>query len=128
MRIPSRLTLASTLALGLGVAAPALAHAECHFSPVAFFPDRNDHVTVQVTADPGSFCAMKFREGPGYHFTSASFAKAPPHGVLAQTGATAFLYRPFDHYRGHDAYAIKMCADVGSRHGCSTLTYEVEVQ
>lgn len=126
MRILSLLTLASTSVLGLGLASAA--HAACHFSPVAFFPERNDHVTVQVTTDPGSFCAMAFREGPGYRFTSAAFAKAPPHGVLAQTGPTAFLYRPFDHYRGHDVYAIEMCADVGNEHGCSTLTYEVEVQ
>jgi hypothetical protein len=124
MRIPSILTLASASVLGLASAA----HAECHFSPYAFFPDHNDHVTVQVVTDAKSSCGMGFKAGPGYHFTSASFAKAPPHGVLAQTGPTAFLYKSFDHYRGHDSYAVKVCADVGARHGCSTLAYEVEVQ
>lgn len=107
---------------------PSLAHAECKFSPFSFFPDRNDHVDVAVVADAGSFCAMKFREGPGYHFTSAAFERAPPHGVLAQTGPTSFLYRPFDNYRGHDSYAVKICAVVGGKSGCSILTYNVELQ
>jgi hypothetical protein len=98
MRILASLAAGICLAAGFG----SLAQAECQFSPFSFFPDRNDHVTVQVATDAKSFCAMKFREGAGYHFTSASFAKAPPHGVLAKTGSTAFLYRAFDNYRGRE--------------------------
>jgi len=67
-----------------------LTHAEaaCYFSPYSFFPDRNDQVQIQVTTDSGESCAMAFKEGPGFKFTSASFLKPPPHGVLAKTGAT----------------------------------------
>ena len=69
---------------------------------------------------------MAFKEGPGYKFTSASFLKGPPHGVLAKTGATKFLYLPFTGYKGQDSYAIKVCAIVQGRSGCSSLTYVVD--
>src|SRR5262245_41778197 len=76
----------------------------------------------------GQSCAMAFKEGPGYHFTSASFLTPPPHGVLAKTGKTNFLYIPFKDYKGPDSYAIKICATVQGRKGCSSLTYVVDVQ
>ena len=105
------------------------AKADCHFSPFAFFPERNDHVHVGVVAESRSFCAMAFKEGPGYTFTSASFGKAPPHGVLAKTGATSFAYRSFDNYHGPDQYSVKLCAEKSDgRKGCSTLIYDVTVQ
>lgn len=107
-----------------------LTHAEaaCYFSPYSFFPDRNDQVQIQVTTELGQSCAMAFKEGPGYKLTSASFLKGPPHGVLAKTGATKFLYLPFTGYKGHDSYAIKVCAIVQGRSGCSSLTYVVDVR
>ena len=71
---------------------------------------------------------MAFKEGPGFKFTSASFLTPPPHGVLAKTGETAFLYLPFDGYKGPDSYAIKICAIVQGHSGCSSLTYLVEVR
>jgi hypothetical protein len=111
----------------LAMSLPTLAFADCHFSPYTFFPDRNDHVSIAVTADAGSSCGMAFREGPGYKFTSADFAKAPPHGILSQTGPTAFVYRAFDNYRGLDSYAIKICAVVDGKSGCSVLTYNVQL-
>ena len=104
------------------------AQAACYFSPYSFFPDRNDQVQIQVTTESGQSCAMAFKEGPGYKFTSASFLKGPPHGVLAKTGATRFLYLPFTGYKGHDSYAIKICAIVQGRSGCSSLTYVVDVR
>lgn len=114
--------------LALALAFSSFAHAECHFDPYEFFPDRNDTVDIAVVTDPHSPCAMAFKEGPGYHFTGASFGKAPPHGVLAQTGPTAFLYVAFKDYRGPDIYSIKVCADVDDKHGCSTLVYHVDVR
>ena len=114
------------LALAMGLSSAA--QAECHFSSFVFFPDRNDTVNISVVTDRHSFCAMAFKEGPGYHFTDASFGKAPPHGVLAKTGPTAFLYVSFKDYHGPDIYSIKMCADVGVKHGCSMLVYHVDVQ
>ena len=104
------------------------AQATCHFSPFSFFPDRNDRVQIQVTTESGQSCAMAFKEGPGFKFTSASFLAPPPHGVLAKTGETAFLYLPFDGYKGPDSYAIKICAIVQGRSGCSSLTYVVDVR
>jgi hypothetical protein len=104
------------------------ARAACQFSPYGFFPDRNDHVQIKVTTQTGQSCAMAFKEGPGYHFTSASFLTPPPHGVLAKTGKTNFLYIPFKDYKGPDSYAIKICATVQGRKGCSSLTYVVDVQ
>ena len=104
------------------------ARAACQFSPYSFFPDRNDHVQIKVTTQTGQSCAMAFKEGPGYHFTSASFLTPPPHGVLAKTGETSFLYLPFKDYKGPDSYAIKVCATVHGRKGCSSLTYVVDVQ
>ena len=97
-----------------------LTHAEaaCYFSPYSFFPDRNDQVRIQVTTDSGQSCAMAFKEGPGYKFTSASFLKPPPHGVLAKTAATEFVYMPLTGYKGHDSYTIKVCAIVQERSGC----------
>ena len=71
---------------------------------------------------------MAFKEGPGFKFTGASFLQPPPHGVLAKTGATEFLYLPFDGYKGPDSYAIKICAIVQGRSGCSSLTYLVDVR
>jgi hypothetical protein len=112
----------------LAVAGSLPVHAACHFSPFSFFPDRNDQVQIQVTTQAGQSCAMAFKEGPGYKFTSASFLKPPPHGVLAKTGATKFLYLPFKGYRGPDSYAIKICAIVQGRSGCSSLTYVVDVR
>jgi hypothetical protein len=76
----------------------------------------------------GTFCTIAFQEGPGYKFSSASFSKAPPHGVLAKTGATSFAYRPFDGYRGPDSYSLRLCATVRGKNGCSTLTYRVGVR
>src|SRR5580765_3106319 len=117
-----------------GIAAPLLAlgsmpaEAACQFSPFSFFPDRNDRVQIRVTTQSGQSCAMAFKEGPGFKFTSAEFLKPPPHGVLAKTGETAFLYLPFDGYKGPDSYAIKVCAIVQERSGCSSLTYLVEVR
>jgi hypothetical protein len=111
------------------MAAGALpAEAACQFSPFSFFPDRNDRVQIQVTTQSGQSCAMAFKEGPGFKFTSAEFLKPPPHGVLAKTGETAFLYLPFDGYKGPDSYAIKICAIVQGRSGCSSLTYVVDVR
>ena len=104
------------------------AQAACQFSPFSFFPDRNDQVQIQVTTESGQSCAMAFKEGPGYKFTSASFLKPPPHGVLAKTGVTKFLYLPFKGYKGQDSYAIKICAIVQGRGGCSSLTYMVDVR
>src|SRR5271163_2987702 len=98
------------------------AQAACQFSPFSFFPDRNDQVQIQVTTESGQSCTMAFKEGPGYKFTRASFLKPPPHGVLAKTGATKFLYLPFKGYRGQDSYAIRICAIVQGRGGCSSLT------
>ena len=71
---------------------------------------------------------MGFREGPGYRFTAASFLAPPPHGILAKTGPTQFRYQPFAGYRGSDSYAIRLCAVVNGRRGCSSLTYWVEVE
>ncbi len=124
MRIFGLLALAILLAASLSLEA----RAECNFGPFSFFPDRNDAVDIPVVADTGSFCAMKFKEGPGYKFTSASFGTAPPHGVLAKTGPASFLYRSFDGYHGADSYSIRMCADVRGKSGCSTLIYHVEVR
>ena len=104
------------------------AQAACQFSPFSFFPDRNDQVQIQVTTESGQSCTMAFKQGPGYKFTSASFLKPPPHGVLAKTGATKFLYLPFKDYRGLDSYAIRICAIVQGRGGCSSLTYVVDVR
>jgi hypothetical protein len=112
----------------LMIAGSIPAHAACQFSPFRFFPDRNDQVQIRVTTQAGQSCAMAFKEGPGYAFTSAAFLKAPPRGVLAKTGATKFLYLPFTGYRGPDSYAIKLCAVVQGRSGCSSLTYVVDVQ
>jgi hypothetical protein len=104
------------------------AQATCHFSPFSFFPDRNDQVQIQVTTESGQSCTMAFREGPGYKFTGASFLKAPPHGVLAKTGETKFLYLSFTGYKGEDSYAINICAIVRGRSGCSSLTYVVDIR
>jgi hypothetical protein len=116
------------LAAICGAASAGQANAACRFSPFEFFPDRNDHVQIQVTTDSASVCGIAFREGPGYKFTSASFLKAPPHGVLAKTGFTKFTYIPFKGYHGSDSFAIKVCAIVQGRKGCSSLTYVVEVR
>jgi hypothetical protein len=71
---------------------------------------------------------MAFKEGPGYHFTGTSFLTPPPHGVLAKTGKTSFVYIPFKDYKGPDSYAIKICAIVQGRKGCSSLSYVVDVR
>ena len=126
--------VSSAATLVFGIAAPLIvagvipAQAACQFSPFSFFPDRNDQVQIRVRTESGQSCAMAFKEGPGFKFTGASFLKPPPHGVLAQTGATEFLYVPFDGYKGQDSYAIKICAAVQGRAGCSSLTYLVEVR
>jgi hypothetical protein len=119
---------AALLLLALMAAGSLPARAECQFSPFSFFPDRNDAVEIRVRTESGHSCAMAFKEGPGYRFTKASFLKPPPHGVLAKTGPTKFLYLPFKGYRGEDSYAIKLCAIVQGRSGCSSLTYLVDVQ
>ncbi|SED63551.1 hypothetical protein SAMN05444161_3635 [Rhizobiales bacterium GAS191] len=119
---------AALLLLALMAAGSLPARAECQFSPFSFFPDRNDAVEIRVRTESGHSCAMAFKEGPGYRFTKASFQKPPPHGVLARTGPTKFLYLPFKGYRGEDSYAIKLCAIVQGRSGCSSLTYLVDVQ
>ena len=107
------------IAVALMVTGLTLAEATCSFSPYSFFPDRNDQVQIQVMTESGQYCAMAFKEGPGYKFTSASFLKAPPHGVLAKTGATKYVYLPLTGYKGHDSYAIEVCAIVQGRSGCS---------
>ena len=124
--MPARRSL--LLAVPVLAVMSAAAHAECKFSPFAFFPDRNDAVVVHVTTDAASYCDNSFREGPGYAFTKVSVVKAPPHGIIATLGPNHFAYRPFPNYRGRDAYTIRACANVGPRKGCSTLHYAVTVQ
>ncbi len=34
----------------------------------------------------------------------------------------------FDTYRGRDSYPITLCADVGSKHSCSMLIYDVDLK
>jgi hypothetical protein len=123
---PSCILLGMAASLVAIAATPA--QSACQFSPYSFFPDRNDQVEIQVTTQSGQSCAMAFKEGPGFKFTSASFLTPPPHGVLAKTGETAFLYLPFDGYKGPDNYAIKICATVQGRSGCSSLIYKVDVR
>jgi hypothetical protein len=96
--------------------------ATCQFNPFSFFPDQT------TGANPGDDRSGTLRQGPGFKFTSAEFLQPPPHGVLAKTGETAFLYLPFDGYKGPDSYAIKICAIVQGHSGCSSLTYLVEVR
>src|SRR5271166_7185805 len=74
-----------SIAAPLIVTGLAPAQAACQFSPYSFFPDRNDQTQIQVRTESGQSCTMAFKEGPGYKFTSASFLKLPPHGVLAKT-------------------------------------------
>lgn len=107
---------------------PGAARAGCQFSPFAFFPDRNDTVDVDVHVTAGSTCVMGFREGPGYHFTSADFVSGPSLGILAQTGATQFTYYTLRERKGSDSYAIKICAVVHGHKGCSILRYNAEVE
>jgi hypothetical protein len=123
MRIRSILLAALLVAGALGPAS-----AGCRFSPFSFFPDRNDKVEIEAETQTGNGCTMAFKPGPGYRFTSASFLSAPPHGVLAKTGPTSFLYLPFNEFKGEDSYALKVCAVVKGRHGCSSLTYRIDVQ
>jgi len=123
-----KMKLSRTALIAVFVMGSLPARAACQFSPYSFFPDRNDHVQIKVTTQTGQSCAMAFKEGPGYHFTSASFLTSPPHGVLAKTDKTNFLYIPFKDYKGPDSYAIKICATVQGRKGCSSLTYVVDVQ
>lgn len=118
----------ASIAVALTLTGLMPAQAGCQFSPFSFSPDQNDQVQIQVTTESGQSCAMAFKEGPGYKFTGASFLKAPPHGVLAKTGATKFLYLPFTGYKGEDSYAIKICAIVRGRSGCSSLTYVVDIR
>lgn len=117
------LALLGVLCLFTGSARPAAA--ACRFEPQEFFPDRNDRVEIPVHASPGAICVMRFREGPGYRFTSAQFATAPLVGVLALTGPTQFTYYVPRDYKGPDSYAVKMCAVVHGRKGCSVLRYNV---
>jgi len=117
-----------SIAAPLIVTGLAPAQAACQFSPYSFFPDRNDQTQIQVRTESGQSCTMAFKEGPGYKFTSASFLKPPPHGVLAKTGETKFLCLPFKGYQGQDSYAIKICAIVQRCGGCSSLTYMVDVR
>ena len=104
------------------------AHATCAFSPFSFFPDRNDRVHVRVETDDKSFCDNSFREGPGYHFTDVSLAKAPPHGFVETLGPNHYAYHAFPNYQGRDQYTIRACAIVGERKGCSMLIYDVTVR
>ena len=119
---------AMLLAIALFAAMGAAASAECTFSPFAFFPDRNDFVRVKVATDDKSFCDNSFREGPGYQFTRVTIQKPPPHGIIATVGPNHYTYHAFPNYRGQDQYAIRACANVGTRKGCSTLIYDVTVR
>jgi hypothetical protein len=125
---PARLWRTALVLAALMVAGALPARADCRFSPFSFFPDRNDAVEIRVSTDAGHSCVMAFKEGPGYRFTSAYFLKAPPHGVLAKIGPTKFSYLPFTEYKGEDSYALKVCAIVQGRSGCSSLTYVVDVR
>jgi hypothetical protein len=112
----------------LAAAAGSSARADCAFSPVAFFPDRNDRVHIRVATDAESYCDNSFREGPGYQFTNVSVARAPRHGLVATLGENHFAYHAFADYQGPDQYTIRACAIVGKRKGCSTLIYDVTIR
>ena len=71
---------------------------------------------------------MAFAEGPGYTFTKASTVKGPANGILVKTGRTSFTYLPVGSFTGETSYAIKLCATVHGRSGCSTLNYGVQVE
>jgi hypothetical protein len=104
------------------------AEAACYFSPYNFFPDRNDQVQIQVTTESGQSCAVAFKEGPGYKFTSASFLRGRRTACWPRPARPNFLYLPFTGYKGPDSCAIKLCAIVQGRSGCSSLSYVVDVR
>lgn len=116
------------LALLATAATLTAARANCAFAPYAFFPDRNDTVHIDVQTDEKSFCDNSFLAGPGYRFTRVSVAKAPPHGIIATIGEHHFAYHSLPNFHGADQYAIRACAIVGKRKGCSTLIYDVNVR
>ena len=116
------------IAAAITLATPVASLAACSLGPFAFFPDRNDRVEVAAVTDGESFCDNSFRAGPGYRFTDVSVVKAPPHGLIARLGLNHFAYHPMPNFKGDDQYAIRACAIVGHRSGCSTLIYNVTVR
>jgi hypothetical protein len=123
-----RLAYAMLMAAAIVALCPVAAHAACSFSPFAFFPDRNDRVEIAAATDSESFCDNSFREGSGYRFTDITVIKAPPHGLIATLGSNHFAYHAMPNFKGGDQYAIRACAIVGDRKGCSTLIYNVTVK
>jgi Big-like domain-containing protein len=65
----------------------------------------------------------------GTVITRASIVQQPSYGVLTQTGASTFEYRPDAKFRGFDHFTIEVCGHGTSGvEGCSYVNYEETVQ
>jgi hypothetical protein len=102
------------------------AFADCNTAPFRFFPAQNDHVSTSVTTTGA--CTHGFSAGGTSAFTQASIAGKPSHGTLTQVAPFRFTYQPAKSYKGQDSYSVKICGNSNAGSGCSTITYNADVQ
>jgi hypothetical protein len=88
-----------------------------------------DEVTEQSTSIGGGVCKYSVVGYGDTVITSASIVQQPSYGVLTQTGAFAFEYRPDAKFRGFDRFTIEVCGHGTSGvEGCSNVNYEETVR
>jgi hypothetical protein len=103
------------------------AFASCVTNHFRFF-SRGDAVTTRESLSSGDTCFHTLRNNPlqGNIFQSAAIVQNPSHGAVA-IGGSGFQYRSSAGYRGSDSYAVKICMQSSRGQGCSTVTFNADI-
>ncbi len=101
--------------------------ASCVTNYFRFF-NRGDAITTRESLSSGDTCFHTLRNNPlqGNVFRSAAIVQNPNHGTVT-VGESAFQYRSSSGYRGSDSYAVKICMESPRGKGCSTLTFNADI-
>ncbi len=103
------------------------AFASCVTYHFRFF-SRGDAVTTSESLSSGDTCFHTLRNNPlkGSVFQSVAVVQNPGHGAVT-AGGSGFQYRSSPGYRGSDSYAVKICMQSPRGQGCSTVTFNADI-
>jgi len=100
----------------------------CNKSHVQFDVTQSEAATVEETIVGGASCEDSFVGRGSTQLTGASISSSPSNGTLQQISDLKFRYQPHKGFRGSDGYAVQVCGEGNNGSGCSTITYEVNVE
>jgi hypothetical protein len=105
---------------------PTSAQASCTVAHYTFHFGVNDHVSTSAVMTSGG-CPFNPGAGGGTAFASMSVAVEPSHGTFSKTGPFTLWYKPKSGYKGHDAFAYKICEANNGGSDCATVSINATV-